>query len=277
MKLDLDSKIELNNRVEIPVLGFGTLRAMGESVQNAIIWALEAGYRHIDTAKAYGNEQDVGLAVQRSGLPRDEVFITTKLWNDDHGYDNTLVAIDRSLKNLGVGFVDLYLVHWPVSGRRVETWKAMEKILAEGKARAIGVSNFTIRHIEELLAETEVVPAVNQIEFTPYLHQKELQNYCEGKGIKIEAWSPLTHAVKLGDPKLVRLAAKYGRSPAQILLRWGLQQGAVVIPKSVHKERIIENAQVFDFILSRDDMDRLNGFHEDLRTSGWDPYSDTFK
>ena len=153
----------------------------------------------------------------------------------------------------------------------------MEKILAEGKAHAIGVSNFTIRHIEELLAETEVVPAVNQIEFTPYLYQKELQEYCEGKGIKIEAWSPLTSTVKLREPKLVTIAAKYGRSPAQTLIRWSLQQEAIVIPKSVHKERIIENAQVFDFNITRDDMDQLNGFNEDLHTSGWDPYSDKFK
>ena len=277
MNPDLEVKVELNNGVEIPVLGLGTLHAHGESVQNAIIWALEAGCRHIDTAKAYRNERDVGIGVKRSGLLRDEVFITTKLWNDDHGYDNTLAAIDQSLKNLGVDFVDLYLVHWPMSGRRVETWKAMEKILAEGKARAIGVSNFTIRHIEELLAETEVVPAVNQIEFTPYLYQKELQEYCEGKGIKIEAWSPLTSTIKLKDPKLVTIAAKYGRSPAQILIRWSLQQEAIVIPKSVHKERIIENTQVFDFTITREDMDHLNGFHEDLRTSGWDPYSDKFK
>jgi diketogulonate reductase-like aldo/keto reductase len=277
MNPELEGKVELNNGIEIPVLGLGTLHARGESVQNAIIWALEAGYRHIDTAKAYRNERDVGIGVKRSGLPRNEVFITTKLWNDDHGYDNTLAAIDQSLKNLGVDFVDLYLVHWPMSGRRVETWKAMETILAEGKARAIGVSNFTIRHIEELLAETEVVPAVNQIEFTPYLYQKELQEYCEGKGIKIEAWSPLTSTVKLRDPNLVTIAAKYGRSPAQILIRWSLQQEAIVIPKSVHKERIIENAQVFDFTITRKDMDQLNGFNEDLRTSGWDPYSDKFK
>jgi len=277
MNPDLEVKVVLNNGVEIPVLGLGTLHAHGESVQNAIIWALETGYRHIDTAKAYGNERDVGIGVKRSDLPRDEVFITTKLWNDDHGYDNTLAAIDQSLTNLGVDYVDLYLIHWPMSGQRVETWKAMETILATGKARAIGVSNFTIRHIEELLVETEVVPAVNQIEFTPYLNQKELQEYCEGKGIKIEAWSPLTSTVKLKDPKLVTIAAKYGRSPAQILIRWSLQQEAIVIPKSVHKERIIENAQVFDFNITSKDMDQLNGFNEDLRTSGWDPYSDKFK
>ena len=277
MTLDFASTIELNTGVEIPILGLGTLHAAGEALQNAILWALDAGYRHLDTAKAYGNEREVGLAVKRSGVPRDELFLTTKLWNDDHGYEHTLAAIDRSLKTLGVDFVDLYLIHWPVARRRVETWKAMERILAEGKARAIGVSNFTIRHLEELAAETDIVPAVNQIEFTPYLYQRELQAYCDGNGIIIEAWSPLTRAIKLQDPKLVAIAARYGRSPAQILIRWGLQQNAVVIPKSVHKERILENAQVFDFHLTKEDMDRLNGFHEDLRTSGWDPDSDQFK
>jgi len=201
MEFTLESKFKLSNGVEIPILGFGTLHIQGETCQNAVLWALEAGYRHIDTAKAYGNESDVGKGFKKSGIPRDEVFVTTKLWNDDHGYDNALMAIDRSLENLELDYVDLYLVHWPVSGRHVETWKAMEKILEDGKARAIGVSNFTIRHIEELLAETEIVPAVNQIEFTPYLYQKELQEYCEGKGIKIEAWSPLTHGKKLGDSK----------------------------------------------------------------------------
>lgn len=277
MKLTFGSKSRLNNGVEIPILGFGTLRIRGEDVQNAVLWALEAGYRHVDTAKAYENESDVGKGFKRSGLPRDEVFITTKLWNDDHGYNNALKAIDRSLKNLELDWVDLYLVHWPVSGRRVETWKAMERILKDGKARAIGVSNFTIRHLEELLAEADVVPTVNQIEFTPYLYQKELQDYCEGKDIKIEAWSPLTRGIKLGDPKLVEIANHYGKTPAQILIRWNLQHGTIAIPKSVRKERIIENSRVFDFSISDKDMKRLDGFNENLRTSGWDPYSDLFK
>lgn len=272
----LDSKIKLNNGIEIPVLGLGTLHAMGETVQKAVIWAIEAGYRHVDTAKAYGNESSVGKAIKRCGIPRENVFITTKLWNDDHGYDNALKAIDRNLKSLGLDYVDLYLVHWPVSGRRVETWKAMEKILNDGKALAIGVSNYTVRHIEELLTDAEVIPVVNQIEFTPYLYQKELQEYCEGKDIKIEAWSPLTHGMKLNDAKLVEIANKYGKSPAQILIRWGLQHNAILIPKSVRKERIIENSQMFDFSISRKDMDKLDGFNEDLRTSGWNPYSDKF-
>ncbi len=277
MKLTLASTMELNNGVKIPVLGLGTLHATGDALHHAILWALDAGYRHLDTAKAYGNEREVGRAIKRCGLPREEIFLTTKLWNEDHGYANTLAAFDRSLKALDVDFVDLYLVHWPVAGRRVETWKAMERILAEGKARTIGVSNFTIRHLEELMAATDIVPAVNQIEFTPYLYQRELQAYCAEKGIVIEAWSPLTRAIKLQDPPLVAIAARYRRSPAQILLRWGLQQNAVVIPKSVHKERILENAQIFDFHLAEADMERLNGLHEGLRTSGWDPESDRFK
>ena len=277
MGLSIKSKIKLNNGVEVPVLGFGTLHAQGEIAQKAMIWAYEAGYRHMDTAKAYGNESDVGKAFKKCGLPREEVFITTKLWNDDHGYDTALKAIDTSLRNLGLDYVDLYLIHWPVSGRRVETWKAMERILKDGKAQAIGVSNFTIRHLEELLKEAETVPAVNQIEYTPYLYQKRLQEYCEGKGIKIEAWSPLTRGIKLDDPKLVEVARRYDKSPAQILIRWGLQHGVISIPKSVHRERIIENAQVFDFDISEGDMRRLDNFNENLRTSGWDPESEKFR
>lgn len=275
--LKLESKVRLNSGVEIPVLGFGTLRATGEVAIDAVTWALEAGYRHVDTAKAYGNEVEVGQALRRSGLEREEVFVTTKLWNDDHGYDNSLKAIDRSLGNLGLQYVDLYLIHWPVSGRRVETWKAMESMVSDGKARAIGVSNFTIRHLEELLPQANVPPAVNQIEFTPYMYQRELQGYCDRKGIKVEAWSPLTRGLRLGDPKLIEVASRYSRSPAQLLIRWGLQHGAIVIPKSAHKERIIENARVFDFSISDEDMKRLDGFHEGLRTSGWDPESDRFR
>lgn len=283
MKLTTESKIKLNNGVEIPVLGLGTWKLDGEKAQDAVLWALEAGYRHIDTAKMYDNEGYVGKGIKKSGIPREEIFITTKLASYDHGYDNTLKAIDSSLKILGLDYVDLHLVHWPVSGRRVETWKAMEKILKDGKARAIGVSNFTEYHIEELLAETEVVPVLNQIEFTPYLYRKELQNFCEAKGIKIEAYSPLTHGQKLSDPKLVEVANHYGKSPAQILIRWGLQHGIIEIPKSEHKERIIENFQVFDFSITKEDMAKIDTFNENLRCATWqgrlisDPYSDKFK
>jgi len=173
--------------------------------------------------------------------------------------------------------VDLYLVHWPVSGRRVETWKAMEKILKDGKARAIGVSNFTIRHLEELLPKAEIVPAVNQVEFAPYIYPKKLQDYCEARGIRIEAWAPLTRGLKFDDPRLAGIAKHYGKTPAQVLIRWGLQRGIISIPKSAHKERIIENSKVFDFNISDKDMERLDGFNENLRTSGWDPESDMFR
>lgn len=275
--MNLDSKYELNNGVEIPVLGLGTYKAHGESLQKAILWATEAGYRHIDTAKAYDNEKDVGEAIKKCGVPRDELFITTKLWNDDHGYDKALKAIDQSLRNLQLDYVDLYLIHWPVSGRRVETWKAMKAILEKGKARAIGVSNFMSPHIREILEETDIVPAVDQVEFTPYLYRKELHSYCESKGIKVEAWSPLTRGVKFNDSSLVKIADNYGKSPAQVLIRWNLQHQNIVIPKSEKKEHIIDNSKVFDFNISNEDMEKLDSLNIDLSTSGWDPYSDKFK
>jgi diketogulonate reductase-like aldo/keto reductase len=277
MELTNKSKIKLNNGVEIPVLGFGTLNIRGNACQNAVLSAFEAGYRHVDTAKAYGNENEVGKAIKKSGLPREEVFVTTKLWNDDHGYDNALKAIEASLRNLGLDYVDLYLVHWPVSGKRIETWKAMEKILKDGKTRSIGVSNFTIRHIEELLQKASVVPAVNQVEFTPYLYQKDLQRYCEGKGTKLEAWAPLTRGQKFNDPRLVEIAKHYKKTPAQILLRWGLQHNIIVLPKSANKERILENSQIFVFNITKEDIKKLDDFNENLRASGWDPESDLFK
>jgi len=273
MELALESKIGLNNGVEIPVLGLGTSHACGEAAVRAVMCALEVGYRHIDTAKLYSNECEVGEGVKRSGIPRDEVFITTKLWDDDHGYDNALKAIDISLRNLGTNYVDLYLVHWPVPGRRIETWRAMEKILKDGKARAIGVGNFTIRHLEELLPRAEIVPAVNQVEFTPYIYQKRLQDYCEARGIRIEAWAPLTRGLKLGDPRLEEVAKHYEKTPAQVLIRWGLQKGAISIPKSERKERIVENSRVFDFSISDKDMRTLDDFNENLRTLKRDPNS----
>ena len=277
MVLTIDSKLRLNNGVEIPVLGFGTLHMQGEVVQKAIQWALDAGYRHIDTAKAYGNESDVGIAIRRSGLKREELFVTTKLWNEDHGYDNTLNALNRSLKNLGMSYVDLYLIHWPVSGRRQETWKAMQRVLGEGKARSIGVSNFTKRHLEELQSNAGTVPVVNQVEFTPFLYQKALQQYCETNGTRIEAWAPLTRGKRFDNPVVADIAIRHGKTPAQILLRWSLQHSVIVLPKSSNQERIAENAAIFDFNISDEEMAKLDGLNEDLRTSGWDPESDQFK
>ena len=255
----------------MPVLGLGTFRTRnGKETREAVSWALEAGYRLIDTAAAYGNEEDVGEAVRKSGIPREEIFITTKLWNTDHGYDRALAAFEKSRQKLELDYVDLYLIHWPEGGLRNQTWKALEKLLKDGKCRAIGVSNYTIRHLQELLKNSPTVPAVNQVEFHPYLYQKELLEFCNSHKIQLEAYSPLTKGRKLNDPELLSLASKYSKTSAQILIRWVLQKGVVAIPKSSRKERIEENAKVFDFSISDQDMRILDSFSEDYRTS-WDP------
>ncbi len=270
-EIRIDTKVKLNNGVEMPIFGLGTyLTRRGKETQEAVVHALEAGYRHIDTAKIYGNEKDVGEGIRKSGIPREDIFITTKLWNSDHGYDRTVAACERSLKTLGLSYVDLYLIHWPVEGLRNDTWKAMERLLNEGKCRAIGVSNYMICHLEELLDNSSTIPAVNQVEFHPYLYQKDLLEFCQSHDIQLESYSPLTKGEKLNDPRLVAIASKYSKSPAQVLIRWVLQRGIVVIPKSSRKERIYENADVFDFEISREDMKALDSFNQDLRTS-WDP------
>lgn len=271
MDLNLRSTLRLNNGVEIPRLGLGVFRApRGEETRRAVVQALSVGYRHIDTARIYGNEKDVGTGVRDSGLPRSESFVTTKLWNEDQGYDSTLRACERSLKELGLEYVDLYLIHWPVQGQRLESWRAMERLLADGKCRAIGVSNFMPHHLEELLGKARVVPAVNQVELSPFLSQMELRRYCEGKGIAVEAYSPLTRGQRLGHPTLVEVARRHGKTPAQVLIRWCLQHGLIVIPKSTREERIRENADVFGFELSAEDMRVLDGLNEDLHVA-WNP------
>jgi diketogulonate reductase-like aldo/keto reductase len=271
MEWNIRSTITLANGVEIPRLGLGVFQAAaGEEARRAVEHALEVGYRHIDTAKIYRNEADVGEAVRRSGVPREEVFITTKLWNSDHGYDAARRACDASLKSLGLEYLDLYLIHWPVQGLRGESWRAMTKLLEEGKCRAIGVSNYTVRHLKELLASSPVVPAVNQVEMSPFLYQKELVELCHEKGIRIEAYSPLTKGQRLDHPAIKRAASEYGRTPAQILIRWALQHDFIVIPKSSKRERLIENSSVFDFEIDAADMKSLDGLDEGLRTS-WDP------
>jgi diketogulonate reductase-like aldo/keto reductase len=265
------STVELRNGVAMPVLGLGVWQsAPGEETHRAVAEALKAGYRHVDTARAYRNEGDVGAAVRESGIPRAEVFVTTKLWNADHGYDKALRAIDRSLESLGMEQVDLYLVHWPVEGLRRDTWRAMEKILADGKARAVGVSNYTIRHLDELLGGAKVAPMVNQVEFNPFLFQRELLAHCRKHGIQLEAYGPLVRAHKMEHPVLQRIARKHGKTPAQVLLRWGIQHDLVVIPKSVRPERIRENADLFGFALDEEDVAALDGLNEGYRTS-WDP------
>jgi diketogulonate reductase-like aldo/keto reductase len=269
--LTLRSTVTLRGGVEMPRFGLGVWQsAPGEETQRAVREALACGYRHVDTARAYRNEADVGEAIRASGVPRREVFVTTKLWNADHGHDRALKAIDRSLASLGMEQVDLYLVHWPVEGLRHDTWRAMEKILADGKARAIGVSNYTVRHLDELLARAQVPPSVNQVEFSPFLHQRALLEHCRRHGIQLEAYGPLVRGHRMDHPALARIAKKHGRTPAQVLLRWGLQHDLVVIPKSVRPERIRENADVYGFSLDAEDLRALDGLDEGYRTS-WDP------
>ncbi len=265
------STAKLNNDVEIPRLGLGVYQSPpGKTTHDAVRYALECGYRLVDTARVYGNEGDVGMAVRESGLARDQVFVTTKLWNSDHGYDPTIRACEESLRRLGLSYLDLYLIHWPVPGARKETWKAMAKLMKDGKCRAIGVSNYTTRHLEELLNNSDVVPAVNQVEFHPFLYQRELLEYCQRHEIQLEAYSPLTRGERLNHPTVLDVAKRHGRTPAQVLIRWSLQHSVVAIPKSVRKERILENSRVFDFILTPDDMKLLDSLNEEFRTC-WDP------
>lgn len=265
--------IRLNNGVELPRLGLGVFRASrGEETRLAVGEALRVGYRHIDTARIYGNEQDVGAAIRESNVPRDEVFVTTKLWNEDQGYDAALAAFDTSLRRLGLEYVDLFLLHWPVPGKRLESWRALERLLDERRVRAIGVSNFIERHLVELLAHAKVAPAVNQLEVSPFLQQREVRALCERQGIAVEAYSPLTKGMRLRHPTVVGVAERLGRSPAQVLLRWGLEHGLAVLPKSTNPARIAENAALFDFELGVEELSRLDALEEGLVT-GWDPRS----
>ncbi len=271
MDKTITSKATLNNGVGMPYFGLGVFRAaQGSETQNAILCALEAGYRHIDTAKIYGNEKDVGLAIRRSTVPREEIFVTTKVWNTDHGYEKTIKACHDSLDRLQLDYIDLYLIHWPVEDLRGQTWKALVNLYEQGKCRAIGVSNYTIRHLVELLADSSVVPAVNQVEFSPFLYQKQLLDFCRSKQIQLEAYCSLTRGERLNDKTLTSIAAKYNKTPAQILIRWTLEHDVIVIPKSTQKSRIIENADVFDFRLSENDMASLDALNEDFRVT-WDP------
>ena len=269
--MDLRSTVKLNNGLQMPWVGLGVfLSPEGQETESAVRWALEIGYRHIDTAAAYKNEKDVGKALKGSGLPRDQVFVTTKLWNADQGFDSTLKAFDSSRRLLGLDTLDLYLVHWPVKGKYKETWRAMEKLYSQGKVRAIGVSNFLVHQLQDLLADAAVVPAVNQVEFHPFLLQPELLAYDAAKGIRHEAWSPLTRGRSLENPVVAGVARAHGRTPAQVLLRWDLQHGVVTIPKSVHRERIAENAALFDFELSPAEMAAIDGLDTGTRI-GPDP------
>jgi diketogulonate reductase-like aldo/keto reductase len=270
--MDINSTRKLNNGVEIPRFGLGVFRsADGDETANAVRWAVEAGYRHIDTAMIYGNEKSVGEAIRSCGVPREKLFITTKLWNEDMRQHRQLEAFDESLKRMGLDYIDLYLIHWPVV-TYLESWQAMEKIYATGRAKAVGVSNFQIHHMEAVLKQASLVPAVNQIEIHPYLTQKPLREYCEGKGVAVEAWSPLggQGSEVIGNPVLQEIAGKHGKTAAQVILRWHLQSGIIVFPKSVKKARIVENSQIFDFELSAADMEAISALNRDQRY-GSDP------
>lgn len=257
----------------MPLLGLGVWETpSGDVGLRAMLDALEGGYRHIDTAAVYGNEATVGVAIGQSGLDRSDIFITSKVWNRDQGYDKTLRAFDKSLALLDLDYLDLYLVHWPVERLRLDTWRALETLAGAGRVRAIGVSNYMVRHLEELATQSDVVPAVNQIELHPYNFRSRLEvvEYCQCRGIAVEAYCPLARGRRLKDPELVAIAGGYGKTPAQIMIRWSLQHGFIVIPKSIMRSRILENADVYDFILSQQDMDLLDSFDENL-ASTWDP------
>lgn len=268
---DIKGTVTLNNGIKMPYFGLGLYNIPdGKPIIEVINYALELGYRLFDTASMYANEKGVGIAINNSAIPREEIFITTKVWNSEQGYDNTLRAFDSSLKRLGLEYVDLYLIHWPVKNKYKETWKALEKIYKEGRARSIGVSNFLIHHLKDILDNCEIVPSVNQIEFHPFLIQPELLEFCKKHDIQVEAWSPLMHGRIFDEPLLKEIAKKYNKTIAQIVLRWDLQKDVITIPKSSNKERIKSNSEIFDFELSEEDMKAIDSLDRNYRI-GADP------
>ncbi len=266
MVQSIEAAATLQNGVEMPWFGLGVFLIQdGEPVENAVQWALDAGYRSIDTAAVYRNERGVGNAIDRSVVPREEIFVTTKVWNTDQGYDSTLKAFDASLDRLQMDYVDLYLVHWPVKGKYKETWRAMEEIYRSGRAKAIGVSNFLQHHLTDLMESAEVPPMVDQVEFHPRLQQPELQEYCQQHNIRLEAWRPIMRGQVHDIPELEELAQKYGKTPVQVTLRWMIQKGIVTIPKSENKERIRSNADIFDFEIEETDLATIDGLDRNER------------
>ncbi|WP_405112716.1 aldo/keto reductase [Paenibacillus sp. FSL K6-1217] len=264
--MNLKSATKLANGVEMPWFGLGVFKVQeGQEVIDSVKAAIKAGYRSIDTASVYGNEEGVGQAIRESGIAREELFITTKVWNTEQGYDSTLAAFDQSLSKLGLDYADLYLVHWPIRAKYKDTWRALEKLYADGKVRAIGVSNFQIDHLEDLLTVAKVKPMVNQVELHPLLNQLELREYCKAQGIQIEAWAPLAQGHLLDNEVLADIATRHNKTLPQVILRWDLQNGIVTIPKSVKEERIIANADIFDFELSEEEIRRINGLNRDQR------------
>jgi methylglyoxal/glyoxal reductase len=255
----------LNNGIKMPLLGLGVYDMYKKEAEQAVLWALETGYRLIDTAAMYLNETEIGNAVRQSGIDRKDIFITTKVHDNDQGFDKTLTAFETSLKKLNCEYIDLYLVHWPIKATRKDTWQALERLYTEGAVRAIGVANYLVPFLNELETYANIVPAVNQVEFSPYLYLKDLKTYCEEREIQLQAYTPLVRGQKMRDPKLVTIAEKYGKTPAQIILRWALQHGVSTIPKSANLKRIQENFDVFDFEINQNDMGLIDGFDENLR------------
>ncbi|MFE5322351.1 aldo/keto reductase [Paenibacillus sp. NPDC056579] len=271
----LQDTVTLHNGIQMPGLGLGVFKVEeGPTLVQAVITAIQHGYRSIDTAAIYANEESVGEGIRQAlaatGLKREDLFITSKVWNADLGYEATLAAYETSLQKLGLDYLDLYLIHWPVQGKYKEAWRALEALYAQGRVKAIGVSNFQIHHLQDVMSDATIKPMVNQVEFHPRLTQKELLQFTKEHGIQLEAWSPLMQGELLDTPELKDLAAKYNKSVAQIILRWDVQHGVVTIPKSIKEHRIIENAALFDFELSQDDMDRIDALNQNLRV-GPDP------
>lgn len=265
--INLRDTVTIRGNIKMPWMGFGTYKVKeGPEVENSVRWAIEAGYRSIDTAALYQNEEGVGKAIKQSGLSRNDIFLTSKVWNSDQGYDRTIQAFNTSLEKLEMDYIDLYLIHWPVVGKYKETWHAMENLYKEGKIRAIGVSNFLIHHLQDLMAHSSIVPAVNQVEFHPYLQQPQLQAFCRDNDIRLEAWAPIMKGRVSNIRELVEIGEKYGKTPVQVTLRWEQQKGIVIIPKSVHKERILENARIFDFNLTEEEIQKIDALdkHERL-------------
>ena len=265
------SKVKLNNGVEMPWLGLGVFQSKeGPEVETAVKCALETGYRSVDTAAMYHNEHGVGKVILESGIPRHEIFLTTKIWNSDQGYQSTFRAFEKSLEKLQTDYIDLYLIHWPKGELSVETWKAMEELYEQGRIRAIGVSNFLVHQLKHLIANSQIKPMVNQFEFHPRLIQPDLLKFCKDNQIQVEAWRPIMEGKVNDIPVIQELSVKYQKSPVQIVLRWDIQKGVVTIPKSVHPERIRHNADIFDFELTKEDMAKIDGLDRHARI-GADP------
>ncbi|USK75873.1 aldo/keto reductase [Peribacillus frigoritolerans] len=263
---NIGETITLHNGVKMPQLGFGVFKVKnGNETVESVKKAIEVGYRAIDTAAIYENEEGVGQAIRECGVPREELFITSKVWNTEQGYETTLKAFEDSLNRLGLEYLDLYLIHWPGKDKYLETWRALEKLYKDGKVKSIGVSNFHVHHLENLLANSEVKPVVNQIELHPLLTQVEIRDYCAKHEIKVESWSPLGRGNLLEEPTINHIAKKHGKCSAQVLIRWHLQHDLVVIPKSITPSRIKENAQVFDFSLSLNEMNQIDALNKNER------------